>query len=670
MVTVMTVSSESPLREGNTLPEAPAALRSLVVSGSLLLLAGSGLVGAANLLYNVAVARLLGPAGFGQAAAVYTLLMLMAAVTLSFQIVCAKLVANHSKPAEKAAIYSGLHRRAWRYGLGIGLLLILARNVFAQYLNLPSSGLIVLLGVGTAFYIPLGARRGGMQGTYAFHRLAANLILEGLVRLGGALLLIKLGMGVSGAVMASVAAVIVAYLFGWPPTQLRGDTRVRVDTSFREGLQAIVFCVSQVIISNFDIVLAKHFFPAEAAGLYAAVALVGRVVNMLAWSVVNTMFPVSAGTGSEEHRARPVLMTSLMLVSLVILLVVSGLWAVPSFIWNLVFGAQFQLFGYGPISSLLVLYAVTSGVYSLSTVIVAYEMSRKIANTAWLQLVFSGVLALGILMFHGSLRQLILVQLDVMLVLLFIVLVPVLRFRVLQHGLQELWTPPAGTSYRPLTRDEVIAEFLRSEFHHSEFDEYRSKFEQLVVQPNLADADENTLRRALLFLRRGPMWRELPADTQWFDVQLTPADLGRLRVFPRAQWRRIAQGSFYLTDVVERVRLDLGNHTDDVFFRKLRCLVPSVRENRVNPTVLLIGIDGTGPLTILDGNHRVTAAMLVSPSAMLNQFRFICGFSPKMTQCCWYQTSMSTLWRYAKNLVKYLPYDPESDIGRFRKNGS
>ena len=187
------------------LPPSSSA-RSRIVSGSLILLAGSGLVGVANLVYNVAVARMLGPTGFGQATAVYTLLMLMSAVTLSFQIVCAKLVANHDALSDKGAVYKGLHRKAWRVGVAIGLLMVVGRGLISDYLNLPSTLLIVLLAIGTAFYIPLGARRGSMQGTYAFHLLALNLIVEGLVRLGGAFVLIKMGLGVTGAVLASVAA--------------------------------------------------------------------------------------------------------------------------------------------------------------------------------------------------------------------------------------------------------------------------------------------------------------------------------------------------------------------------------------------------------------------------------------------------------------------------------
>src|SRR4029077_9631768 len=90
-----------------TLPSTPTrmhakAMRQKLLGGSLALLAGSGLVGITNLVYNVATARLLGPTGFAHATAVYTLLMLASAITLSFQVVCAKYVASHETHEEKA----------------------------------------------------------------------------------------------------------------------------------------------------------------------------------------------------------------------------------------------------------------------------------------------------------------------------------------------------------------------------------------------------------------------------------------------------------------------------------------------------------------------------------------------------------------------------------------
>src|SRR5216683_8112617 len=118
--------AESSLDEKPTPPSLPAkALKSKLLGGSLTLLAGSGLVGVTNLVYNVATARLLGPAGFAHATSVYTILMLMSAITLSFQVVCAKYVANHALAEDKAAVFARLHQRAWIAGIAIAVLLFL-----------------------------------------------------------------------------------------------------------------------------------------------------------------------------------------------------------------------------------------------------------------------------------------------------------------------------------------------------------------------------------------------------------------------------------------------------------------------------------------------------------------------------------------------------------------
>jgi len=104
--------------------KAPAkTLRSQLLGGSLTLLAGSGLVGVTNLLYNVVTARLLGPTGFAHATAVYTILMLLSCITLAFQVVCAKYVAKSTAPEERVHVFASLHQRAWIAGIGIGLLL-------------------------------------------------------------------------------------------------------------------------------------------------------------------------------------------------------------------------------------------------------------------------------------------------------------------------------------------------------------------------------------------------------------------------------------------------------------------------------------------------------------------------------------------------------------------
>jgi hypothetical protein len=54
----------------------------------------------------------------------------------------------------------------------------------------------------------------------------------------------------------------------------------------------------------------------------------------------------------------------------------------------------------------------------------------------------------------------------------------------------------------------------------------------------------------------------------------------------------------------------------------------------------------------------------------LGNFRFICGFSPKMTRCCWYDTNLNTLLRYLRNIVRHFADDPETHIDRYQQEDS
>ncbi|MGC2322102.1 MAG: hypothetical protein WA463_05685, partial [Terriglobales bacterium] len=369
-----------------------------VLGGSVVLLAGLGLVTAINFAYNIAVARYLGPTAFGHTTTVYTLLILVSSVTLSFQILTAKMVAQQRSPEAQSLAYRGLHLRGWAAGILVALFLLLFRHAVTNYLHLIDPVLILLLAIGAAFYVPLGARRGYILGVCSFRLLALNLLLEGLVRLGGSLLLILQGYGVRGVIAANAAAVVVAYLFASPRSPSSSESSsasaVAVPVAFRESLQAAVFFAGQVVINNCDIVVVKHFFPSESAGVYAAVAMVGRVVFAFSWAIVSSMFPIAAETRSRRQDDHGVLGMALLLVLAVCLVFALALRVAPNRLWVDLFGSQFVKAGGAHFASLMVLYAVATGVYALSVVIIAYEMSHKIANTGWVQLLVSvGVIA-------------------------------------------------------------------------------------------------------------------------------------------------------------------------------------------------------------------------------------------------------------------------------------
>ena len=392
---------------------------SVVLSGSIIMLLSTILVSGVNFGFNIAMARMLGPAKFSHVTAAVTILMLASAITLAFQLVCAKFVARNESSGAKSGVYRSLLSQSWIVSLGVGAALVITRQPVAQYLNLPDSRILGVLALGIAAYVPLGVRRGAMQGICAFKRLSYNFIIESVTKLLAAVILVGLGYEVLGAVGAISASVIAAYFLPSLTKEFHAKAEsASQPASFLEGMQAIVFFVGQVIINNIDILLVKHYFAPELAGLYAAVALVGRVLYFASWSVVSAMFPVSAAAKPRDENPSVVLLPFLLVlvIAIVFILAVSFF---PGLIMHAIFGV-----GFIDAEPLLTLYATATGLYALSVVLMAYEMSRRIANTGWLQLIFSGVLVLAIGAFHATLRDVIVVQILLMAVMLLLVSFP------------------------------------------------------------------------------------------------------------------------------------------------------------------------------------------------------------------------------------------------------
>ncbi len=232
---------------------------------------------------------------------------------------------------------------------------------------------------------------------------------------------------------------------------------------------------------------------------------------------------------------------------------------------------------------------------------------------------------------------------------------------------------------RPVAEAEVIAEFLRNEFHHHDFDRDRKQFAALVDDCDLSDETHNALRRALFYRRRGHMWNQLPRDTQWWHVGLEDSDLDRLCVLARTHWRKIGGGNCRLRHVVDQIRdrdfhgvrivggtahggveiSDVGTKVDAV-----RAFSAVLRSQDDRSAVVLIGIDDEKPATILEGNHRLTAALLASPGLLKKQFRVYFGASPAMARCCWYgNPTAANMLRYALQRLRHFG-NPEADLAR------
>lgn len=203
------------------------------------------------------------------------------------------------------------------------------------------------------------------------------------------------------------------------------------------------------------------------------------------------------------------------------------------------------------------------------------------------------------------------------------------------------------------TADEVIGEFLKNEYFHSEYHRDRCMYESMVMNPDLSSSAENAARRRLLYRRRADFWRELPADTQWWLVGLESSDIQNIRILPRGHWGKMTdKKSPYLKDVVEGIRRHTFPSSTSRDVAIIQSLYYRFPYDRSISSVMLIGIDEKHDFTILEGNHRLAAGLLASDNVLQNRFRFYAGLSARMCEYWLYDNNYGNLCLHLLNRLR------------------
>jgi hypothetical protein len=218
---------------------------------------------------------------------------------------------------------------------------------------------------------------------------------------------------------------------------------------------------------------------------------------------------------------------------------------------------------------------------------------------------------------------------------------------------------------RRISEEEVIAIFLRGEFHYPEFDCDRERFTTVVNDLARSGRDEGDVRRNLLFRRRGHVWRELPSDTQWWEVEVEAEDVRKMNVFTRGHWMRMDRKDHSVPTFAEGMRSPRVSRIPAVEAAKIFSLQQRIGEGLAgNDTILLVGIDEQQPTTILEGNKRVVAAYMADSGSVASRFRFLLGISSEMAKCIFYEHTAANFWNYLWHRLAYAIQHPSRGFSR------
>ena len=378
------------------------------------------LVNGGNYFYNLVLGRILGPEKFADAAILITFLLVLSFAAMTFQLVTAKFSIVFETSIFSAFI-SKIYKNALFTGIFFGVAIIIFASQLQHFFKTTSTVMFVVFGLGVPFYFLMSVNRGVFQGKQELKSLSITYQLEMISKLLLTFIFLYF-LEIDTSIIIAIG-IFCSFIFGlipfkrssfslYQPFKLDVQNNKLVKNFF---LITAFYELTQIIINNSDILLVKHYFEPYEAGLYASLALIGRVVYFIAWMFVMLLLPKVVQLKKEGKPTLPILLKYVGYIAFIAIVIVTSCFLFPKEIIGLLFGSD-----YISISSLLWKYALATSIFAISNISAYYFLSLDTYIPVVLSGIFGMLQIVLIALYHETLAQVVHVQIITMILLLIV----------------------------------------------------------------------------------------------------------------------------------------------------------------------------------------------------------------------------------------------------------
>lgn len=275
------------------------------LAGGVVLGLASALATALGYVFTVVLARSFTPADYGALVALLGAGLIGTIPAAGFQYVVARrTVALRLPPGRNDGPALRLAAVA-----AIGLLVLGAAvaPVARAWLHLHGVQPVLVLAVALVPLTLAGAFQGALLGHRRFAALGAVYVVSALARLVGGAVTALAGWGLTGAFGTLAVAAVASTAFGWLLTGPRswrptGDPAGDPPGALaRDVLQACSTVAGIIVLTNTDVLLARHYLDAETSGTYGVASLFAKAVLWGSQFVAQAAYPALA-RAEGRHR--------------------------------------------------------------------------------------------------------------------------------------------------------------------------------------------------------------------------------------------------------------------------------------------------------------------------------------------------------------------------------
>lgn len=352
-------------------------------------------------LFNMLAGRLLGPEKYGEFTALLSVMMILSVAGGAIMTVTMKYTSELIAKKYFNAL-NKLYKKFSRYTAIFAVCLIAVTLIFVKpignFFSIDDIVPICITLTSFLFGFLLVVNRGVLQGGQKFFDVTVTTVLEMFLKLLIGVILTKIGLGVSGAMLGVILSTAAVYFVSlWPLNKLLKNTKnSKVEAFIFNRKEIIAYTIPALISStllmialNIDIILVKHYFNAETAGLYAAISTIAKIILYATGPIVSVMFPMISEKKTTGDKHYKLLLLSLLLTFVGAMVILVVYFVAPGSIIKVLYGTSFtSYYSYLPqVGIFILLYSLVNILANYYLVLKSYTFLYFFAFTLGLQLV-------------------------------------------------------------------------------------------------------------------------------------------------------------------------------------------------------------------------------------------------------------------------------------------
>ncbi len=389
-----------------------------LIAGSFFLLSGGIIANLFNFLFNLSMSRNLEVGDYGvliSLISIITLLSIPAGALTPTIVTVGGRYFSETNYKILHAFYMQLVKILFVCGLILIVVFFMMSGSLSNFFKIKDQSLFALSSIAIVFSYFITLNNSFLQAKLSFKSLSFVNTSSSFSKFILSFGLILLGWGLGGASLGLFLSFFIGVIVGgfFLKEVIFFKSREVARFSYKEliayGLPSAAMMLALSSFVSTDILVVKHFFSEQEAGLYAGLSLIGRVIFFISAPVSTVMFPVIVSRFNKKETYKHILLSALGIVSSISILLILFYYLFPQFT-ILFFLKKVE---YLSIGNYLVPFGIFIMLYSLLYVFAYYFLSIKSSKTCW---IFVGGAVLQFLLlsfFHRNFSEIIYISLSI-----------------------------------------------------------------------------------------------------------------------------------------------------------------------------------------------------------------------------------------------------------------